>query len=154
MLSNSIGDTMAENTNEMALAVVSAPSMGLVGGDVPPMNVPAPEAPAMDSIAIGSPANKYDASSVSVYAQSITPIAYQSADEVACFDVVFSVGINCGDGVSKTYQVVKRIGIDKCKIACEAECSVPVSVVESQQEEKKQAGLAAAKRARILAGLE
>lgn len=142
---------MSEQTNEMALSVVSAPSMGAVGGDVA-FQAPAMDS-AVDSVAIGSPTREQDPKNITVYSNSITPVTYQSSDAVAAFDVVFSVGIMCEDGSTKTYQVVKRIGIDKCKIACEAECSTPVSIVES-----KRAAIAEAaetkSRFRKLAGLE
>lgn len=146
-----IGDTMSEQTNEMALSVVSAPAMGVVGGDVG-ISLPSPS-PEMNSIAIGSPSREHDPKNITVYSNSITPVSYQSADEVAAFDVVFSVGIMCEDGSSKTYQVVKRIGIDKCKIACEAECSTPVSIVESKRAAIAEAA-ATKSRFRKLAGLE
>lgn len=84
------------------------------------------------SIAVGDVAetdSSMDPSKIAVYAATITPVSYGDADPIACFDVVFTVGVNC-DGASKTYQVVKRIGIDKCKIAAQASASSPVSVVE------------------------
>ena len=85
------------------------------------------------SIAIGDVADTdpaLDASKITVYAGSISAVSYSESDPIACFDVVFTVGMNC-DGQSKTYQVVKRIGIDKIKIAAQASAGSPVSVVES-----------------------
>ncbi len=152
---------MASTTNEMNMPMISAPALGVTGDvtaqispevsyDTEPGPAPAPMSA---SIAVGSPADSFCASDITIYSNSITPVQFGSADEVACFDVVFSVGINC-DGVSKTYQVVKRIGIDKCKIAQEASCSTPVSIVESKSAAKQEEAAATAKRFRRLAGLE
>jgi hypothetical protein len=149
---------MADITTEMNMPIISAPALG-VTGDVTASMAPAPEPvisydDASDAtIAVGSPAGSFCASDITIYSNSITPVQYNGSDEVACFDVVFSVGINC-DGVSKTYQVVKRIGIDKCKIAQEASCSTPVSIVESKSEALKEEAAATRKRFRRLAGLE
>lgn len=85
------------------------------------------------AIAIGDVADtdsSMDASKITVYAGTISPVSYSDTDPIACFDVVFTVGMNC-DGSSKTYQVVKRIGIDKVKIAAQASAGAPVSVVEA-----------------------
>jgi 2-hydroxychromene-2-carboxylate isomerase len=109
------------------------------------------------SMAIGSPAPAtMDPKMITVYANSINPISYSGeADGVAAFDIVFSVGVNCGDS-SKTYQVVKRIGIDKARIAAEVENAQPMSIVEAQPapvvEEKKQV-ITEVQRMRRLAGL-
>lgn len=86
------------------------------------------------SIEIGTPkSGAIDPSTISVYANTITPVSYMTdSAAVAAFDVVFSVGIIGEDGTSKTYQVVKRIGIDKGKIAGEVLSSTPVSVVEAK----------------------
>jgi hypothetical protein len=92
------------------------------------------------SIAIGDVADTdttMDASKITVYAGTISPVSYSDNDPIACFDVVFTVGMNC-DGQSKTYQVVKRIGIDKLKIAAQASAGSPVSVVEGAKQEIKE----------------
>lgn len=105
-----------------------------------------------DSVVVGAPAAYHDPARVTVWTDSITPANLDAADAgVAAFDIVFCVGISCEDGSCKTYKVVKRIGVDKCKIACEAECSSPVSVVESKNTDGANQ---TAKRFRILAGLE
>ncbi len=108
------------------------------------------------SMAIGNPSTDVDCSMVSVFVNNITPCNYGGAnDAVASFDVAFTVGINCEDGSCKTYQVIKRIGIDKSKIASDAMNSLPVSVVEAKKpaDTKPQIN-ESAKRARQLAGLE
>ena len=96
-----------------------------------------------------------DPSKITVYAGNISPVSYSGSDPISCFDVVFTVGINC-DGVSKTYQVVKRIGIDKCKIAAQASANAPVSVVESVKETIQQTKpvISEVQKFRRLAGLD
>jgi hypothetical protein len=148
---------MADITTEMNMPIISAPALGVTGDVTASMAQGAPAISYDDAadatIAVGSPVGQYDPSTITVYSNSITPVSYGGSDEVACFDVVFSVGINC-EGVSKTYQVVKRIGIDKCRIASEAACSTPVSIVESKSEALKEEAAATRKRFRRLAGLE
>jgi len=136
---------MSEQINEMNLPVISVPTIGTQSSYA---------SDAVDSVVIGSPHHQHDPACVSVYAESISSSgAFDPACDVVSFDVVFSVGILEGN-TSKTYRVVKRIGIDKCKIACEAECSSPITVVETKAEEKKAEAASVAKRFRILAGLE
>lgn len=143
---------MAKTTNEMNMPMISAPAMGIVG-DVQ-ASMTAPEMDFDHSIAIGSPTSGVDASSITVYANNISAVSYvASNDNIVAFDIVFSVGINCGDS-TKTYQVVKRIGIDKCKLADEAESSTPVSVVEAKSDALKEEAAATRKRFRRLAGLD
>lgn len=145
---------MADTTNEMNLPMISAPAMGVTGDVTASLSPVVAYDDAEDAtIAVGSPVDKHDPANITVYANSITPVQYGGGEEVAAFDVVFSVGINC-DGVSKTYQVVKRIGVDKCKLACEAASSTPVSIVESKSAALKEEAAATAKRFRRLAGLE
>lgn len=120
---------------------------------------PAGETTSSGAMAIGDPVPSVQTKNITVYAGNITPVSYSDSDNIACFDVVFSVGVSCEDG-SKTYQVVKRIGIDKQKIAAEAESSLPVSIVEAQAPAKVEKAVPAtqkitvAQRARRLAGLE
>lgn len=125
------------------------------GGDAHlPVATMAVEPEIDDTIVIGSPSNSRHPSTVSVYAESINSAGTYAGDcEVCSFDVVFSVGISEGD-VSKTYRVIKRIGIDKVKLAQEAECATPVSIVEEKTEAKKAATAAQTKRFRQMAGLE
>ncbi len=139
---------MPDQVNEMNLPLISVAPVGAEAD----ASVPAPaEDP---SIVVGSPDNSRHPSCVSVYAESITMSgAYSEESPVCTFDVVFNVGIREGE-TSKTYRVVKRIGIDKVKLACDAECSSPVSIVEEKAEARKAEAAATAKRFRILAGLE
>jgi hypothetical protein len=147
----------SEQVSEMTinLPMVSPPPMAQPEAPAEVASSDAAYTEPSDTIAIGAPYTKHDPRSVTVYANTITPVQSASMDDaIACFDVVFSVGIDCGEGVCKTYQVVKRIGIDKCKMACDAECSSPVSVVESKTDALKEAATATRKRFRVLAGLE
>lgn len=139
---------MTQQVNEFNLPVISVAPVGQM--DVAPSQAPVPDA----SVVIGSPDIAHDPSCISVYAESISASgSYDPESPVCTFDVVFSVGIREGD-CSKTYRVVKRIGIDKVKLACDAECSTPVSVVEEKSETRKAEATATARRMRILAGLE
>lgn len=85
---------------------------------------------------------------ISVYAKSIDSVSYDDSNPIAYFDLTFSVNI-FDESFSKTYQVVKRIAIDREKLALEAGAGKEVSIVES-----KEPALLNKKRARILAGLE
>ena len=150
---------MTQKVSEMNLPVISVPPMAVAGGvetyqpGVAPDDASTPyEDP---SIVVGTPSRViHDPATISIYPDSITPSGvYSPESPVVTFDIVFSVGV-VEDGVSKTYRVVKRIGIDKCKLACDAECSAPVSIVEEKSEARKAEAAATAKRFRILAGLE
>lgn len=107
------------------------------------------------SIVVGDPAPSacaLDPKNIWVYANTITQSGENNG--VVAFDVVFSVGISddCG---SKTYQVVKRIGIDKVRLAEQACQGTPVTVVESKEEPKTKAPTYLdGSRFRSLAGLE
>lgn len=134
------------NTNEMInLPMITPTEAGAAGAEHYELPVEEP------SVVMGAPYTAWKPEDVTVYANSINPVSSMGStgSPVVAFDVVFSVGINCGEGQCKTYQVVKRIGIDKCKMAADAESSTPVSIVES-----KKPGVDTAKRFRILAGLE
>jgi len=92
---------------------------------------------------------------VTVYAQSINAVSYGDDDPIVAFDCVFSVGIVCPDtGSTKTYQVVKRIGVDRQKMAADAESTTPVSIVEARKPEEKGKFLTNTARLRALAGLK
>jgi hypothetical protein len=150
---------MAETTNEMNLPIISVPMMGISGTTVgPAMEMPGQEKEVSsysdETMVIGSPDMSRHASAVNVYAESIQPSGgYDPECEVCTFDVIFNVCIQEGE-TSKTYRVVKRIGIDKVKLACEAECSAPVSIVESKAAALKEQANATTRRFRHLAGLD
>ena len=108
------------------------------------------------SIAVGDPvSNMMDPKNVTIYANSITPVTYSSDSSIVAFDVVFSVGcIDQESGSSSTYQVVKRIGVDKMKMVNAAKLTTPVSIVEAVKEPsvKDTFGISTA-RFKALAGL-
>jgi hypothetical protein len=112
------------------------------------------------SIAIGTPAASMPCERITVHAQTIQTTDYgASSAPVACFDVVFNVGVQCEDGSCRTYQIVKRIGVDKCRIAAEVEHSMPVSIVEEKKADatsvvEEQRIKTIVNRARQLAGLD
>lgn len=108
------------------------------------------------SIAIGNPvAQGRDPSSISVYAASINPCTYgQGESAIAAFDVVFTVGCIDPDGRSTTYQVVKRIGVDKMKLMNDAMATTPVSIVEAKAPEKTMMSGVSTSRFKALAGLK
>lgn len=94
----------------------------------------------------------YSQADISVFPVSMTMVNSAAENGIATFDLTFSVGIYDGT-VSKTYQVVKTIGIDKMKIAKDAESkSLPVTIVETQLIKEETAKHVS--RFRTLAGLE
>lgn len=107
------------------------------------------------TIAIGTPVGTQgESKNITVYANSISTVSYGDNDPVVAFDVVFSVGIVCPEsGSTKTYQVVKRIGIDRQKMAADAEYGAPVSIVEAKTVAEPGAFLTNTARLRALAGL-
>lgn len=89
------------------------------------------------SVTIGSPVQTSSCAAIkpeqiSVIANTPRVNTFNATKEVLTFDVVFDVTIQKDDGCYECYQVVKRIGIDKCKLAAEALCSDPVNIVESK----------------------
>lgn len=85
-----------------------------------------------DCVQCDLPAPTVSVNDYSIYAESITSSgAYDPADPMATFDIVFNVGIREGN-TSKTYRIVKRISVNKMKIATEAASSEPAAVVESK----------------------
>ena len=139
-----------KKTNEMDDAAYAG--IGSMQVELPP--VPITSDTVGDSIAIGTPmASQQDARRITVYANNISPVSYNDDDPVVAFDVVFSVGIACDDGSTKTYQVVKRIGVDRKKIAADAESTTPVSIVEAKKPLKENHNYSTA-RFKTLAGLK
>jgi hypothetical protein len=95
-------------------------------------------------------------SSVYITASSINSTTYNDdSSDIAMFDVVFTVGVIDDNGTSRSYQVVKRIGIDKNKIAAEVQSYTPVSIVEGKKQDltPKKAVLSETQRFKQLAGL-
>ena len=103
---------------------------------------------------MGDPTTEMDMKNVTVYANSINPVSYVGDDPIVAFDVVFSVGMTCSDGSTKTYQVVKRFGVDRMKMANDAMHSTPVSIVEAKKPASQERFLVSTERARAMAGLK
>jgi len=108
---------------------------GYAAMDTSSQVVSLPAVPMTDTgISISAPVSTSPVKNVTVYANSINPVSYGNDDPIVAFDVVFSVGIVCPDsGATKTYQVVKRIGVDRMKMATDAESTTPVSIVEAKK---------------------
>ena len=107
------------------------------------------------SITLGTPvAPETDPSNIFVYADNITQ-AMSNVGPIAAFDVVFSVNCTCPDtGAIKLYKVVKRIGVDKCKMMQDAQTTTPVSIVEAKKQPKVEGFEYSADRFKALAGLK
>lgn len=146
---NMMENSNMATTNEMNLPIIAVPSTAAMSSDYAMGSADA-------TMTVGVPQSGMDCSRITVYANNIAPVSYVATDSMAMFDIVFSVGVNCEDDTSKTYQVVKRIAIDKCRIADDACSSMPVSVVESKSNEAalKEDAAATKKRFRRLAGLD
>jgi len=150
---------VSKTTNEMNLPIINVPMMGISSTTAgPAMEMPRQEKAVSsysdETMVIGSPDVSRQPADVSICAENIQPCGgYDPECEVCTFDVVFNVCIREGD-TSKTYRVIKRIGIDKVKLACEAECSAPVSIVESKAAALKEQADATTRRFRHLAGLD
>lgn len=112
-----------------------------------------------ETVVIGSPVDeieKCDAAQINVYSSSFTASEYGPSDSnIVSFDVVFTVTISDNNSTNcKTYQVVKRIGVDKCKLAAEASSGTPISIIEAKKVVDQKPILSEAKRFKRLAGLE
>lgn len=102
--------------NPSAGIPAAAPGMSYV--DLTPQDLPAD----VDS-------SSCDHISVSMDSAQITN--YDMKSPTVLVDMVLSVSVNDpGNGSSKNYKIVKRISMDKCKLACDAEHLIPVQVVE------------------------
>ncbi len=137
------------------LPIVNVPPMSMrQEPSLEPTSPPVEDYAASDSMVIGVPETHRSPHQIYVYAESIQGAGAVSRDDgIATFDVVFCVSITEGSSTS-TYKVIRRLALDKVKLACEAECAPPVSVVEDKEVERKAAASAQAKRARQIAGLE
>lgn len=126
---------MTKQTNEMDAYGTGMPAAGM---DVSLNMDPNGEYGEPETITISEPGPKeMDPESVYVHANSINPVSSMSKDNNVAFDVVFSVSCTCPDtGAAQTFQVVKRIAVDKMKMAHEAKSTSNVSVVESKPAEK------------------
>jgi hypothetical protein len=105
-----------------------------------------------ETIAIGTPEPR--AKTIAVYADSVASTEYCTAPEgIATFDVVFNVTVTDDDGSYKTYKVVKRIGVNKAKLAAEVDNIAPVAVVEAADTKAEKNKVSIVEQFRQLAGL-
>jgi hypothetical protein len=135
-------------------------SVGTAGMETTP--TPAPDQPspvdvtASYSLPVGVDASACD--HIGVYMDSAQVMNYDPKSPTVLVDMVLSVSVtDPGTGSSKNYKMVKRISMDKCKLACDAEHLTPVQVVEAEDDPLEVAQIMeqfyAAKRAREMAGL-
>lgn len=92
---------------------------------------------------------------ISVFVDSTQITNYNPTDPAVTIDMVLSVSVqNPSTGECSSYKMVKRLSMDKCKLACEAEGLTP-QVIESADTDLDQilAEYQAAKRAREIAGI-
>lgn len=152
---------MTTNTNEMdsaayvaAASSTAAETMPTLPSDVVTTNDgSAPDEINMD-VTIGNPVSNHDLTpeSVFVYANNITPVTSEPGSTIASFDVVFAVNVvDSATGSTSTHQVVKRIGVDKMKMANDAKMSTPISIVEAK---KPESSMLSAARIKALAGIK
>jgi hypothetical protein len=132
-------------------------SAGAVGMEVAPPPAPAP----VDVTASYTLPADVDASScdhIGVYMDSAQVMNYDPKSPTVLVDMVLSVSVtDPATGSTKNYKMVKRISMDKCKLACDAEHLTPVQVVEAEDDPVEVAKIMeeyyAAQRAREIAGL-
>jgi hypothetical protein len=128
---------------------MNMPMIG-IGGSVPSYDVTAAvEMPAEVC------ADKVDHIYVAV--DSATVSNYSATDPMVCVDLVLTVGItNPIGGESMNYKMVKRLKLDKAKLAYEAESLTPIAVAEEEdplEVARIMEAFYAATRAREIAGL-
>jgi hypothetical protein len=135
-------------------------SVGTAGMETNPTPVPDQPSPVDVTASYTLPAG-VDASAcdhIGVYMDSAQVMNYDPKSPIVLVDMVLSVSVtDPSTGSSKNYKMVKRISMDKCKLACDAEHLTPVQVVEAEDDPLEVAQIMeqfyAAKRAREIAGL-
>lgn len=97
---------------------------------------------------------------IGVYVDSTQLVNYDPKSPTVIVDMVLSVSItDPATGIGKNYKMVKRLAMDKCKLACDAENMTDVQMVEDIGEDDPlevaqiMEQFYAAKRAREMAGL-
>lgn len=143
------------------LPMVSVPPMG-AAAQPDPAEVPAVEPPPYDitnDVAVPEDVDTTACSHISAYVDSATMASYDPMDPMMCVDLILTVSItNPETGTSSIYKMVKRLAMDKCKLALEAAAHSPVQVVEAledQEEVKREmSAFYAGMKARQMAGLQ
>lgn len=159
---------MTTNTNEIdSAAYVAAapttaadtmptlPSIAVTKDDGSPAEDPGNDI-GMDVTLTDAPVTNRDIrpANVSIYTNNITPVSTDPESTIVYFDVVFSVSIQdeSNDQIS-THQVVKRIGVDKMKIANDTALATP-SIVEAKKPVVPEQSAFSAARIKALAGIK
>lgn len=150
---------MTTNTNEMDGAYlpaaptaddieISLPSDAVTTDDGSPVEI-------NKDVSISNPvSNMIRPEMVYVYTNHITPVSTTPENTVVYFDVIFSVSITEENtDTTSTHQVVKRIGIDKMKLANDAKMTTP-TMVESKKPVNEGQSLTTTNRLKALAGLK
>lgn len=75
---------------------------------------------------------------IAVYMDSAQVSNYDMNSPTVTVDMVLTVSIQNPNGGSASYKMVKRIAMDKCKLACDAENLAPTTVVEAEEPEEDQ----------------
>ncbi|WP_407305207.1 hypothetical protein [Acinetobacter sp.] len=102
-----------------------------------PMTTISMDLPDTAASAEGVASGDIDPESVLVYSSNIASVSSGGGSNITAFDVTFTVSFTCPDtGTFSTYQVIKRIGVDKMKLAHEAKMSTPITVVEAKKPEQ------------------
>lgn len=87
-------------------------------------------------VSLPSDIDKTKFSHISAYIDTATMGSYNYDDPNVVVDLVMTVCItNPADNTTKQFKVVKRLSMDKCKLAAQAENSTPVNVVEDLEDD-------------------
>lgn len=109
------------------------------------------------AVAVPADVDTSSCSHISAYIDGMPCITSQPDDPMVTADIVVCVCIT--DPVTyaqRTYKLVKRIAMDKCKLALQAETQTPVQVLEGEDPEVvagEMEAFYAARRAREMAGI-
>jgi hypothetical protein len=139
-------------------------AINLPMSSVPAMTASANTVPAaepydiMSSFALPPEIDTSACSHITVSCDSASVTNYNPDEPNVCVELVLSVNVrNDAMGSSSNYKLIKRLKMDKCKLAYEAESHTPVSVVEDQEDPlvvaQQMNEFYAARRARELSGL-
>ena len=124
---------MSTQVNEFSINLPMT-SVGMVGS---PALAPEP-APAVDCTAntcLPADVDSSQHSHIYVYVEGCPQVNSMPDISMISMDLVLNVCVtNPTTGTSSTYKVVKRLSMDKCKLACEAELGTPFQVVEGEGE--------------------
>lgn len=122
----------------------------------------APEYDITANTAIPADVNANECKHINVSVDSASVTNYDPHEPMVCVDLVLNVNItedghDGGIGKTSTYKIVKRLSMDRVKLALQAEHMQPYQVLEDQDDpaevEKMMAEFYAAQRARELVGL-